>query len=112
MEPVKGLYTDVTPKYINTMYNLNPYGLKLLLLAQFILVNKTEDHTRIIKFSYPLVQSLGSICGLDISKIGYTRGLKELIDKEVLVKVDNKDLYSVCPAFDYISMEEIIEDAE
>ena len=69
METVKGLYTDVNPLYMKAMVNLSKADIEVLLLAQFILINKSESKGRTIPFGYALVSRLARAFSVRVPRV-------------------------------------------
>lgn len=111
METVKGLYTDVNPLYMKAMVNLTKADIEVLLLAQFILINKSETKGRTIPFGYDLVNRLARAFSIKMSKQKYTKSIKELITNELFIKHE-KDTITLGEYFDYISFEGLVGEEE
>lgn len=111
METVKGLYTDVNPLYMKAMVNLSKADIEVLLLAQFILINKSETKGRTIPFGYDLVSRLARSFSIKMSKQKYTKSIKELITNELFIKHE-KDTITLGEYFDYISFEGLVGEEE
>lgn len=111
METVKGLYTDVNPLYMKAMVNLTKADIEVLLLAQFILINKSETKGRTIPFGYALVSRLARSFSIKMSKQKYTKSIKELITNGLFIKHE-EDTITLGEYFDYISFEGLVGEEE
>lgn len=111
METVKGLYTDVNPLYMKAMVNLTKADIEVLLLAQFILINKSETKGRTIPFGYDLVNRLARAFSIKMSKQKYTKAISNLITNDLFVE-HKEDTVTLTDYFDYISFEGLIGEEE
>ena len=111
MKTVKGLYTDVNPLYMKAMVNLTKADIEVLLLAQFILINKSETKGRTIPFGYDLVNRLARAFSIKMSKQKYTKAISNLITNDLFVE-HKEDTVTFTDYFDYISFEGLIGEEE